>query len=139
MSSRGSSFLMQLHTPTKELETQHPQTLPTFSFQSFHRDDMQGVDLHPPPFHQKSESQNPILSEPVRPGSSRPSLSSQRSKKSKKISVEDILAMRRVEAGSRTEQREYPGFQPIRLTQSPIPDDRAWPTYRFGQDGWTQV
>jgi hypothetical protein len=92
----------------------------------------------------------------MRPGSSRPGSArptSQRSNtlgkpntlvkkdKTKKISVEDILAMRRLEQGSQQTDREYPGIQPTMITRMTEESEGAWPTYQFGQDGngWNQV
>ena len=45
--------------------------------------------------------------------------------------MEDILAMRRAEQGSRLEEREYPGIQPLKITQIKG-ENEVWPTYRFG-------
>jgi hypothetical protein len=99
------------------------------------------IDLHPP-LHTKSESQSAILFEPARPGSARPGSSrpgSQRSntlvkkEKTRKVSVEDILAMRRLEQGSQQGSREYPGIQPTKLTRIAGEEEYVWPTYRFGE------
>jgi len=57
-----------------------------------------------------------------------------RKDRGKKISVEDILAMRRMEQGNQEGNREYPGIQPTKLT--PIArEEGKLPTYRFGQEG----
>jgi hypothetical protein len=114
-----------------------------------------GFEL-PSPAHTKSESQATIIANAVRPGSSRPGSArptSQRSNtlgkpntlvkkdKTKKISVEDILAMRRLEQGSQQTDREYPGIQPTMITRMTAEGEGSWPTYQFGQDGngWNQV
>jgi hypothetical protein len=108
-----------------------------------------GFDLHPPA-HTKSESQATIIGDAMRPGTARPGSgrpSSQRSntllkkEKVRKISVEDILAMRRLEQGSQQTDREYPGIQPTMLTRMAGEGEGMWPTYQFGQDGkgWNQV
>ena len=106
--------------------------------------------------HTKSESQRTIIADAMRPGSARPGSSrpaSQRSNtlgksntlvkkdKGKKVSVEDILAMRRLEQGSEQGNRQYPGIQPTRITQIPGQSEGIWPTYQFGQDrdGWNRV
>jgi hypothetical protein len=53
----------------------------------------------------------------------------------KKVNVEDILAMRRMEQGAVDSSKEYPGIQPMRLTSSPTQVMKGeWPTYRFGQE-----
>jgi hypothetical protein len=91
-------------------------------------------DMGPPPPQLTRSDSNPsvpMLSDAARPGSSRPG-----SKRSlmKKVHVEDILAMRRMEQGVNESDRMYPGIQPMRLTVSPTLEKRdGWPTYRFGE------
>ena len=100
------------------------------------------IDLHPP-LHVKPESQASIVSEPPRPTSSRPSTArstSQRSNTLKKkdrgnkISVEDLLAMRRMEQVNQEGDLEYPGIQTTKLTRI-AGDEGKLPTYQFGQEG----
>ena len=59
------------------------------------------------------------------------------------MSVEDILAMRRMEQDS-WQTREYPGVQPTKITRtySPTTDEAGpWPMYRFGEEhgDWNRV
>jgi len=58
-----------------------------------------------------------------------------RKDRGRKISVEDILAMRRMEHSNEEGIREYPGIQPTKLTRMTGEDEGKWPTYRFGQEG----
>jgi hypothetical protein len=97
-------------------------------------------DLHPP-FHTQSESESSIFSEPLRPGSGRPSSSRPTSQRSttvlkkdriKKVNVEDILAMRRMEQGNEQGARQYPGIQPTKLSRT-VDSEEALPTFRFGE------
>ena len=101
-------------------------------------------DLHPP-LHTKTDSQATFLSD-LRPGSSsqggsRSRPPSQRSNtlvkkdRTKKLSVEDILAMRRLEQGSAHGNREYPGIQPTKVTRLPSDEEATWPAYR--SDDWS--
>jgi hypothetical protein len=111
-SSVRSDFLIHLHTPSENVINIKTIPLET-SYQSrsflYPR-----IDLHPP-LHDKSESQATILSDVVRPGSARQAnvrSGSQRSNirvkkdKSKKITVDDIIAMRRLEQSSAQGNRE---------------------------------
>jgi len=147
--SNRSDFLIHLHTPSKDFVSTKSTPLETpYQHNGFQFPKL-GYDLYPPA-HTKSESQATIIANAMRPGSSRPGSArptSQRSntlvkkEKSKKISVEDILAMRRLEQGSQQTDREYPGIQPTKLTRMTGESEGTWPTYQFGQDrnGWNQV
>ena len=138
-SSGRSDFLIHLHTPSKDFVNINNTTLET-PYSSRYTN--MSIDLHPP-LHTKAESQASIGSEPPRPSSSRPSTArpgSQRSNtllrkdRGKKISVEDILAMRRMEEGNQEGNREYPGIQPTKLTRI-VGDEGKLPKYQFGQEG----
>jgi hypothetical protein len=53
--------------------------------------------------------------------------------KTKKLNVEDILAMRRMEGEQGN--REYPGIQPTKITRIGSDNEMSpLPTYRFGED-----
>ena len=153
--SNRSDFLIHLHTPSKDFVSTKstPLEMP-YQHNGFQFPKM-GFELHSPA-HTKSESQATIIANAMRPGSSRPGSArptSQRSNtlgkpntlvkkdKTKKISVEDILAMRRLEQGSQQTDREYPGIQPTMITRMTRESEGKWPTYQFGQDGngWNQV
>ena len=114
-----------------------------------------GFDFHSS-VHSKSESQATTISDVMRPGTGRPGSSrpgSQRSstfnkpntlvkkEKTKKVSVEDLLAMRRLEQASHVENREYPGVQPTKITRITGEGEGTWPTSQFGQNenGWNRV
>lgn len=102
--------------------------------------------LHPPT-HSRTGSQVAILSDPDRPGSGRPgssrpdtAMSNSTATKdiSKKVSVDDILAMRRLESRSQQGIREYPGVQPTKITRLTGEDEAVWPAYQLGQDDWSR-
>ena len=141
--SNRSDFLIHLHTPSKDFVATKSTPLETPYQHSGFQFPKLGFEMYSQP-HKKSESQATIISDATRPGSARPT--SQRSntlvknQKAKKINVEDILAMRRLEQGS-PGTREYPGIQPTKITRMTGENEGTWPTYQFGQDGngWNQV
>src|SRR2546423_914445 len=135
-SSRVSDFQIHLHTPSRDwidlkAKSEKPYPLQSYQFPGRH----QSVELHAPP-HSRTESRTAILSDPGRPGSARPESSRPdtaqsnnlaQKDRSKKVSVDDILAMRRVESGSQQGIREYPGVQPTKITRLTGEDDSVWP------------
>ena len=104
------------------------------------------IDLHPPLATLQTDDTAAILENPERPGSSRAgsisrpgtarSVTLSKKEKNKKISVEDILAMRRMEGEQGN--REYPGIQPTKITRmgsnNEINVSSSLPTYRFGEE-----
>lgn len=137
-SSGRSDFFIHLHTPSKDFVNVNNTTLEN-PYSSRYAN--MSIDLHPP-LNAKCESQASIGSEPPRPSSSRPSTArpgSQRSNtilrkdRGKKISVEDILAMRRMEQGNQEGSLEYPGIQPTKVTRI-VGDEGNLPKYQFGQE-----
>jgi len=147
--SNRSDFLIQLHPPSKDFVRKDFVTTTTTPLETPYQHNgfqfpKMGFDLDTPT-HTKSESQATIITDAMRPGSARPA--SQRSNtlvkkdKAKKINVEDILAMRRLEQGSQQGTREYPGIQPTKIAQITGEREGIWPTYQFGEggNGWNQV
>ena len=104
------------------------------------------IDLHPPLATLQTDDTAGILENSERPGSSRAgsvsrpgtarSATHSKKEKNKKISVEDILAMRRMEGEQGN--REYPGIQPTKITRmgsnSEMNVSSSLPTYRFGEE-----
>jgi len=142
-SSRRSDFQIHLHTPSKDWLDLNAKAEKPYQLRS-HPFSGKGVsaDLHLPP-HRRTESRSAILSDPDRPGSARPGSSRPataqsnlmaKTERSKKVSVDDILAMRRLESGSQNTIREYPGVQPTKITRLTGEDEAVWPTYQFGMD-----
>lgn len=140
-SSSRKDYLVHLHTPSKDFANINTMSLETPYRSHGFELPILPFDLHPP-LHAQSESESSIFSEPPRPGSGRPSSSrptSQRSTtvlkkdRSKKVNVEDILAMRRMEQGNEQGDRQYPGIQPTKLSRTAGNGEEAWPTFRFGE------
>lgn len=145
-SSNHSDFFIHLHLPSRDFVDIKTTPLESpYRSNGFRLPKLQ-LDLHPP-HHTLSDSKSSIFSEPprpesIRPGSARPSSSRPGSQRStltkkdrpKKLSVEDILAMRRLEQSSEQGTREYPGIQPTKLTRATGGSDEIWPTYRFGEE-----
>ena len=144
--STQSRYLTYLHSPGKD--TFVVNTAPvedSYQLQPFGNN--MAVDLHPPfPSHVRSDSRVTTRTDPGQLGNSRPG--SQRSAKKnsiKRVNVQDILAMRRMEQGGPDPNRDYPGIQPMRLTASPTFDGQsgeAWSGHGCGReldDGGTGV
>jgi hypothetical protein len=141
-SSRQADFRIHLHVPSKDwidlkVDSKKPYHLKSHQLPGRH----QSVEIHPLP-HSRTESRAALLSDPGRPGSARPGSSRPdtaqsnnlgQKDRSKKVNVDDILAMRRLESGSRQGIREYPGVQPTKITRFLGEDESAWPTYQFGK------
>lgn len=153
-STDRSDYRIHLHTPSKEFTELKTKPLERHPYQlgSLHLPQM-AIDLHSP-LRSHHDDQNAILQQPQRPGSSRPGSrpgssrpGSSRSNtliKKKKISVEEILAMRRMEQEGSA--GEYPGIQPMRITslnsdRNNSDNDEPWPVYRFGQEErqWNRI
>ena len=142
-SSRVSDFQIHLHTPSRDwidLKAKSEKPYPLKSYLSPGRH--QSVELRAPP-HSRTDSRTAILSDPGRPGSARPESSRPdtaqsnnlaQQDRSKKVSVDDILAMRRLESGSQQGIREYPGVQPTKISRFTGEDESVWPIYQFGQE-----
>lgn len=127
------------YTDLKTKPLEHPYRLGSLQFPK----SPLAMDLHPPLSSLQSDENTAILENPERPGSSRPgssrpgtARSNTLTKKdwSKKVSVEDILAMRRME-GDQGSSREYPGIQPTKITRMGSENEMTtFPTYRFGEE-----
>lgn len=140
-SSSRKDYLVHLHTPSKDFATINNISLETPYQPDGFELPIMPFDLHPP-LHTQSESESSIFSEPLRPGSGRPSSSRPTSQRSttvlkkdriKKVNVEDILAMRRMEQGNEQGARQYPGIQPTKLSRTTVDSEETWPTFRFGE------
>jgi hypothetical protein len=112
--------MIHLQTSNKDLANINSAPFKTLDHSLGHQFSTLSYDLHPPP-HNRTESLSTMFPELMRPNAlinkDRP----------KKVSVEDILAMRRLDQGSVQSNPEYPGLQPTWVF-----GEEEWLTYRFG-------
>ncbi len=68
-----------------------------------------------------------------RPGSQRSNTFAKK-ERLKKVGIEDILAMRRMEQGGQEDNEEHSETQPSKAVKTRKHRGEVWPTYQFGHD-----
>jgi len=126
-SSRRSEYQIHLHTPSKDWIDLKVKSGKPHRSRSYKGTGNGGSVNSHSLVHSRTESGVAILSDPGRPGSvrlgsSRPGTPESsgpgtRHDRSKKVSVDYLLAMRRLESGRRNEVQEYPGVQANQITR----------------------
>jgi hypothetical protein len=139
--SSRSNIVVHLHTPSRDLKNASRferlyqtqiRLFPRMSFDIPTSPSINSIDDQQPSGPESGHPES-NRTESSRPGSQR-SATFVKKEKMKKVGIEDILAMRRMEQGEQDDDEEHPETQTTKVVVTPSQREEVWPTFQFGHE-----